>query len=61
MAINNFTNEEAIEICIQLRDRVLIQNSKERYPIKRLWLEPDALAKVINLAQKQADFERKKK
>lgn len=57
MALNNFTDEEAIGHCINLRDRLPFDEELELIP---RWADKDALAQVINLAVKQIE-ERKNK
>ena len=47
--LNNFTDREAIEIAIEVRDELPMDLS---LPLKRRWREKDALAQVINLAEK---------
>lgn len=47
MALNDFTDNEAIEICISLRDKLSMDYD---LPLKERWAEKDALAHVINLA-----------
>ena len=54
MALNNFTDEEAIEICVRLRDKVLEDNCFIRTLKREIYYEPDALAQVINLAAERA-------
>lgn len=51
MALNNFTDNEAIEICISLRDKLSMDDA---LPLKERWAEKDALAQVINLAVRNA-------
>ena len=51
MALNNFTDNEAIEIAIALRDRLELN---PELPWQERWREKDALAQVINLAEKGA-------
>lgn len=48
MALNNFTDNEAIEICIALRDRLELD---DELPLKERWRDKDALAQIINLAE----------
>lgn len=50
MALNKFTDNEALAICREVRDRVIKDNTEKGLPLKELWREPDALAQVINLA-----------
>lgn len=50
MALNKFTDNEAIEECIALRDRIIQENSDKGLPLKEIYREADALAVVINLA-----------
>lgn len=50
MALNKFTDNEAIEECIALRDRIIQENSDKGLPLKERWYIPDCLAVVINLA-----------
>lgn len=52
MALNNFNLQEAIEICIALRDKLELDMD---LPIKERWREKDALAKVINAAAEEID------
>lgn len=49
MALNSFTDEEAIEICILLRDKLELDFD---LPLQMRWREKDALAHLINLAEK---------
>lgn len=58
MALNNFTAEEAIEICIALRDKLEFNMD---LPLEERWREKDALAFVINLADKQRTQEKESK
>lgn len=49
MALNNFTDNEAIEICISIRDNLALDyelNLEDR------WREKDALAFLINKLKK---------
>ncbi len=50
MALNNFTDNEAIEICIALRDKLELDYE---LPLEERWREKDALAQVINLAREK--------
>lgn len=50
MALNNFNLQEAIEICIALRDKLELDMD---LPIKERWREKDALSKIINIAEKE--------
>lgn len=54
MALNNFTDSEAIEICVRLRDKVLEENCFTKSSKQEIYYEPDALAQVINLASERA-------
>lgn len=47
MALNNFTDNEAVEIVIGLRNNLKIDFE---LPLQEQWREKDALAIVINLA-----------
>lgn len=47
MALNNFTDDEAVEIAIGLRNNLKIDFE---LPLQEQWREKDALAIVINLA-----------
>lgn len=47
MALNNFTDSEAIDRCIALRDRLPFDDELNLVP---RWADKDALAQVINLA-----------
>ena len=49
MALNNFTDREAIERVIALRDRLELD---PELPLADRWADKDALAQVINLAEK---------
>lgn len=49
MALNNFTDAEAIERVIALRDRLKVNHE---LPLVEQWADKDALAQVINLAVK---------
>lgn len=53
MALNNFTLKEAIEICISLRDRIIRENAEKGLCLYEMYREPDALAKLINIAEKE--------
>lgn len=53
MALNNFTDMEAIEIVIALRDRLPF-DFDEKTPVAEKWRDRDALAQVINLATERA-------
>lgn len=50
MALNNFTDNEAIEICISIRDNLALDYELE---LEDMWRERDALAQVINLAKER--------
>ena len=50
--INNFSNEEAIEIVIQHRDEIGFDLSSD---YAGRWATKDALAQVINLARERAE------
>lgn len=52
MALNNFTDNEAIERCISLRDNLSFDDELD---LVRRWANKDALAQVINLAVKQVE------
>lgn len=56
MTLNNFTDEEAIEIVIALRD---ILPFDYELPLKERWAKHDALAQVINLASERAKEKKK--
>lgn len=47
MALNNFTDNEAIDRVIALRDKLELDYD---LPLKERWADNDALAQVINLA-----------
>ena len=51
MALNNFTDNEAIDIAVAIRDRLELNFE---LPLAERWAEKDALAQVINLAKKAA-------
>ena len=51
MALNNFTDNEAIEICIAIRDNLALDYELD---LQDRWRSKDALAQVINLAQERA-------
>lgn len=53
MALNNFTDREAIERVIELRDRLELDDD---LPIVERWADKDALAQVINLAEKALKY-----
>lgn len=53
MALNNFTDEEAIEVVIALRDRIPFDFNEEM-PVAKKWRDRDALAQIINLASERA-------
>lgn len=53
MALNNFTDEEAIEIVIALRDNLPFDFDEET-SVSEKWRDRDALAVVINLATERA-------
>lgn len=50
MALNNFTDSEAIEVCIALRDKLPFD---ENLSLKENWREKDALAQIIGLAEER--------
>lgn len=50
MAVNTFTDREAIEIVTALRDKLPLL---EGDTIAEMWRVKDALAQVINLAEEQ--------
>lgn len=51
--LNNLTNDEALEICRKIRDRLELDNE---LPLQERWREKDALAQIINLAEKWNNF-----
>lgn len=51
MPLNNFADEEAIELVIALRDSIPLDYE---LPLQERWKEKDALAQVINLASERA-------
>lgn len=51
MALNNFSDREAIEIVIALRDKLELDFD---LPLQERWREKDALAIVIGLASEKA-------
>ncbi len=51
MALNNFTKEKAIEVCIRLRDKLIEENCEKGLSRMEIYYEPDALAKLINIAE----------
>lgn len=53
MALNNFTDEEAINIVIALRDNLSFDFDEDA-PVAEKWRDRDALAVVINLATERA-------
>lgn len=53
MALNNFTDEEAINIVIALRDNLPFDFDEET-SVSEKWRDRDALAVVINLATERA-------
>lgn len=53
MLLNNFTDEEAIEIVIALRENLPFDFDEET-PVAEKWHSRDALAQVINLASERA-------
>lgn len=53
MALNNFTDEEAINIVIALRDNLSFDFDEDT-PVAEKWRDRDALAVVINLATERA-------
>lgn len=59
MALNNFTDEEAIEIVIALRDNLPFDFSEET-SVAEKWRSRDALAQVINLASERAKEKKRK-
>lgn len=52
MALNKFENREALEIAISVRDKLELDCELE---LKERWKEKDALAQVINLAEKYVE------
>lgn len=46
--LNKFTDREAIEIAVEVRDELPMDLT---LPLQRRWREKDALAQVINLAE----------
>lgn len=52
MVLKNFTDNEAIERCISLRDNLPFDDELD---VVRRWADKDALAQVINLAVKQVE------
>lgn len=52
MALNNFTIDEAIEIGISIRDKLELDFD---LPLQERWREKDALALLINIAEKQRE------
>ena len=57
MALNDFTLQEAIEVCIALRDRLICENAQKGMSLYDLYREPDALAQIINIAESTAEGE----
>lgn len=53
MALNNFTDEEAINIVIALRDNLSFDFDEDALVAEK-WRNRDALAVVINLASERA-------
>lgn len=53
MALNDFTDEEAINIVILIRDNLPFDFNEET-PVAEKWRDRDALAQVINLATERA-------
>ncbi len=53
MALNNFTDEEAIEVVIALRDNLSFDFDEDT-PVAEKWRDRDALAQIINLASERA-------
>ena len=51
MALNNFTLEEAIDICIAVRDELELDFD---LPLQERWKKKDALGYVISFAEKKA-------
>lgn len=49
MALNNFTDNEAIEICISIRDNLALDYELD---LQDRWREKDALAFLINKFKK---------
>lgn len=47
MALNIFTDSEAIEKCIQIRDELPLEGET----LEERWAKKDAMAQVINLAE----------
>ena len=58
MALNNFTDEEAIEIAIAVREGLPFDFDEET-PVAEKWRNRDALAQVINLASEMAKEKKK--
>lgn len=56
MALNNFTDSEAIEKVIQLRDELPLDDSK---PLKERWEMKDALAYVVNRLEELIEKDKK--
>lgn len=54
MALNNFTIDEAIEIGISIRDKLEMDFD---LPLQERWREKDALAFLINMAEKAKEKE----
>lgn len=52
MALNNLTDNEAIEICISIRDNLALDYELD---LEDRWRERDAMAVVINLAKERAE------
>lgn len=55
--LNNFSDQEAIEIAVAIRDRLELDNER---PLPERWAEKDAMAQVINLAIIAANEKKKK-
>lgn len=56
MALNNFTDNEAIEKVIQLRDELPLDENK---PLKERWEMKDALAHVVNRLEELIEKDKK--
>ena len=52
MALNSFTIDEAIDICTKVRDALEFDFD---LPLKERWREKDALAFLINIAEKEKE------
>lgn len=56
--MNDLTNNEAIEICMTLRDELPLDDN---LPLKERWKNKDAMAIVINLAKQYLNLNKKLK